>query len=132
MLFLDLFLITIIQGGSRMHTVGIPVLGTVAWAAGAQGGGGLQRWGGFITLIAIFVIFYLLLILPQQKRQKQHKKMIEALKKGDEVVTMGGIHGTIVQLDDATLTLRIDKEKDIKIKLNRGAVSSVKGKKDRS
>jgi len=111
-----------------MYT-GLFVLDSVAWAAGSQAGGGLQRWGGFITLIFIFVIFYLLLILPQQKRQKQHRKMIEALKKGDEVVTMGGVHGTIVQLDESTVVLRVDKEKDIKIKFNRSAVSTIKGKK---
>lgn len=111
-----------------MYMVGSLVLDSVAWAAGAQAGGGFQRWGGFITLIFIFVIFYLLLILPQQKRQKQHKKMIEALKKGDEVITMGGAHGTIVQLDENTVVLRVDKEKDVKIKFNRSAVSAVKGK----
>ena len=112
-----------------MYT-GLFVLDSVAWAAGAQAaGGGFQRWGGFITLIIIFVIFYLLLILPQQKRQKQHRKMIESLKKGDEVITMGGIHGTIVQLDDNTVVLRVDKEKDVKIRLNKNAVSAIKGKK---
>jgi len=113
-----------------MYTAGLLILDSVAWAAGAQAGGGLQRWGGFITLIFIFVIFYLLLILPQQKRQKRHRKMIEALKKGDEVITMGGVHGTIVQLDESTTVLRVDKEKDIKIKLNRSAITAIKSKKE--
>ena len=113
-----------------MYLLGLNFFSSVAWAAGGQAPGGLQRWGGFITLILIFVIFYLLLILPQQKRQKQHKKMIEALKKGDEVVTMGGIHGTIVQLDENTVVLRVDKEKDIKIRVNKAAIAAVKGKKD--
>jgi preprotein translocase subunit YajC len=105
-------------------------LSTAAWAAGAQAGGGLQRWGGFITLIFIFVIFYFLLILPQQKRQKQHKKMIGALRKGDEVVTMGGVHGTIVQMAEDTVVLRVDKDKDIRITVSKSAVATVKGKKE--
>ncbi len=109
-----------------MHLFGLNILSSVAWAAGGQAPAGFQRWGGFITLIFIFVIFYLLLILPQQKRQKQHKKMIEALKKGDEVVTMGGIHGVIVQMDEHTVVLRIDKEKDVKIRLNKNAIAGVK------
>ncbi len=110
-----------------MYAMGLHILSSVAWAAGGQAPSGIQRWGGFITLIFIFVIFYLLLILPQQKRQKQHKKMIEALKKGDEVVTMGGVHGTIVQINDTTVVLRIDKEKDVKVKVNRTAIAAVKG-----
>lgn len=117
-------------GGWVMYAMGLYILSSVAWAAGGQAPSGIQRWGGFITLIFIFVIFYLLLILPQQKRQKQHKKMIEALKRGDEVITMGGVHGTIVQLDDATVVLRVDKDKDIKIRVNRNAIAAVKSGKE--
>jgi len=113
-----------------MYAMGLYILSSVACAEGGQAPSGIQRWGGFITLIFIFVIFYLLLILPQQKRQKQHKKMIEALKRGDEVITMGGVHGTIVQLDDATVVLRVDKEKDIKIRVNRNAIAAVKSGKE--
>jgi len=112
-----------------MYLLGLNFFSSVAWAAGGQAPGGLQRWGGFVTLILIFIIFYLLLILPQQKRQKQHKKMIEALKKGDEVVTMGGIHGVIVQMGEQTVVLRIDKEKDVKVTLNKNAIAGVKKEK---
>ena len=56
--------------------------------------------GQFIPLILIFVIFYFFLIRPQQKKVKEHKAMVEALKKGDKVVTSGGITGTITRVID--------------------------------
>jgi len=97
---------------------------TLAWAADAGGPTGIQRWGGFITLILIFVIFYVLLIWPQQKRQKQHRKMVEALKKGDKVITMGGIHGVIIKVDEDTVTLKVDE--DVKLVVSKHAISAVK------
>lgn len=60
-----------------------------------------------LPLILIFVIFYFLLILPQQRRQKQHRQLLEALKKGDRVVTSSGIHGTIVNVKDHTVIVLI-------------------------
>ncbi len=62
----------------------------------------------FIPIILIFVIFYFLLIKPQQKRQKEQQEMHKNLKKNDQVVTSGGIHGTIVNLKDRSITLRVD------------------------
>ena len=59
----------------------------------------------FVPLIFIFVIFYFLLIRPQQKRAKQHKAMLEALKKGDQVLTTGGLVGRIVDIDGDILSL---------------------------
>ena len=57
-----------------------------------SGGGGVQ---GIIMMVVIFAIFYFILIRPQQKKMKEHKKMVDALKKGDEIVTAGGIYGTV-------------------------------------
>ena len=62
----------------------------------------------FIPLILIFVIFYFLLIRPQKQQQKQHQQMISNLKKNDEIVTTGGIHGTIVNVKEKTFVLRVD------------------------
>ena len=56
--------------------------------------------GQFIPLILIFVIFYFFLIRPQQKKVKEHKKMVESLKRGDKVVTSGGIVGTVTRIID--------------------------------
>ncbi len=69
--------------------------------------------GGFMQSIIlfglIFVIFYFMIIRPQQKRQKERQKMIEALKKGDKVVTTGGIHGTIAGMEEKTLLIQIER-----------------------
>jgi preprotein translocase subunit YajC len=92
--------------------------------AGAEGGqaGGFTA---FIPLILMFVIFYFLLIRPQQKKAKEHQNMITNLKKGDRVVTSGGIHGTIVSMDDTTLSIEIAEK--IKIKVNRGNIGALVG-----
>ncbi len=63
----------------------------------------------FIMLGGMIVIFYLFFIRPQQKKQKDTKKFIEAIKKGDQIVTVGGIHGKIVSVDGDTVTVDVDK-----------------------
>jgi len=72
----------------------------------------------------MFAVFYFLLIRPQQKRQKQRNEMLNNLKKGDKVVTIGGLHGTIAELTDDTVVLRVN---DVtKLTFNRAAIDSVK------
>ncbi|MFH1269634.1 MAG: preprotein translocase subunit YajC, partial [Candidatus Omnitrophota bacterium] len=66
-------------------------------------------------LILIFVVFYFLLIRPQKAKEKEHQKMLTNLNKNDDVVTSGGIHGTIVNVKDKTVTLRIDDNVKIEI-----------------
>lgn len=78
----------------------------------------------FIPIILIFVIFYFLLIKPQQKKQKEHQEMIKNLKKNDQVVTSGGIHGTIVNLKDRSITLRVDD--NCRMEVQKEAVAFVK------
>jgi preprotein translocase subunit YajC len=83
-----------------------------------QGGGAGQGAGGFsgfIPLILMFVIFYFLLIRPQQKKTKEHREMISNLKKGDRIVTSGGIHGRITGMDDTTLTVEIADKVRVKV-----------------
>lgn len=94
-----------------------------AMAQGAQGqpaGGDLM---GFVPLILIFVVFYFLLIRPQVKRAKEHKKMVEALDKGDEVVTSGGILGKITDVEGSFVRLEIAD--GIQIKVQKNAVASL-------
>lgn len=83
---------------------------------------------GLFPIFLIFVIFYVLLIRPQRKQQRQHQTMISQLKKNDEVVTSGGIHGTVVNVDEQTVTLRVDD--NTRIKFQKTAVSYVKKKTD--
>jgi len=77
----------------------------------------------FLFLIVMFVLFWILLIRPQQKRAKEHKNMVEALSKGDEVVTNGGILGKIQNLEEGFITLEIAN--NITIKIQRNAVATL-------
>lgn len=97
----------------------------IAHAMG-QGGaaeGGAAGFASFIPLILMFVIFYFLLIRPQQKRNKDHRSMIANLKKGDRIITSGGLHGRVTGMDDTTLTVEIADK--VRVKLNRGNVATV-------
>lgn len=85
-----------------------------AWA---QGGGGSPESSlvSLLPIVIIFVLFYFLLIRPQQKRQKQHKEMIQALAKGDEVITSGGTLGKVTEVGENFLTLEIAQGVQIKV-----------------
>lgn len=88
-------------------------------AAPAQGGGGLLSL--IVPFVLMFVIFYFLLIRPQQKKQKTRNAMLSALKKGDKVVTIGGLHGTIVEITDDVVVLKVN---DVtKLTFDRNSVS---------
>ena len=76
-----------------------------------------------VPFVLIFVVFYFFLIRPQNKKQKETEKMISALKKGDKVVTIGGIHGTVTNTKENTVFIRVDD--NTKIEINRSAVSTV-------
>ncbi|WP_258099447.1 preprotein translocase subunit YajC [Marinoscillum pacificum] len=74
-----------------------------------QASTGGANYTQFIMLAGMVAIFYFFFIRPQQKKQKDQKKFIEAIKKGDQVVTLGGIHGKIVSVEDTTITLDVDR-----------------------
>ena len=76
-----------------------------------------------MPLIFIFVIFYFLLIRPQQKKQKEHEKLVQAVKTGDQVVTSAGIHGTVSNVKDKTVIVKIAD--NVKVEFDRGAIASV-------
>jgi preprotein translocase subunit YajC len=78
----------------------------------------------FLPFILIFGIFYLLLIMPMRRRQKKHKELLEKLTKGDRVITNGGIFGTVVEVEDDKLTLRIAEPK-VDIQVARSAVAGL-------
>jgi preprotein translocase subunit YajC len=89
-------------------------------AAGAQAANPLMT---FLPLILLFVVFYFLMIRPQMKRQKEHRNMVSALSKGDEVVTNGGIAGKVEEVGESFITVEIAP--NVKIKLQKGAVQQV-------
>jgi preprotein translocase subunit YajC len=77
----------------------------------------------FLPLVAMFVVLYFIMIRPQMKRQKEHKAMIEALAKGDEVVTAGGLLGKVSKLGDSTL--HVELTQGVEVQLQRSAVVQV-------
>ena len=100
---------------------------STAWAMAqapqdAQGGGG--GFGPIIMMAAIFAIFYFLLIRPQQKRAKEHKAMMDALKKGDKVITSGGIYGLVESVGQHTVTLKIAE--NVKVKFGKSYIGVVR------
>lgn len=104
------------------------VLGLVAMAQAPQNGAGGQ--GGsllstMMPLVVIFAIFYFLMIRPQQKAQKKHKEMLSQIKKGDKVITRGGMHGVVYGIADNIVTVEVAE--NVKIKFNREAIAGVVG-----
>lgn len=97
-----------------------------AYALGVPGGGG--EGSGFmavVPLFAMFAIFYFLLIRPQQKKQKKHREMIQNIKKGDRVLTQGGIYGTVMKVKDDTVVLQISEQ--VRVDVAKSAITALKG-----
>lgn len=94
-----------------------------AQAAGGGAEGGIMA---FLPLILIFVVFYFLLIRPQQKRAKQHKEMLNNLRRGDRVVTAGGIIGLVTKATDDELTVEIAE--NVRVKVARAMIAEVVAK----
>ena len=78
---------------------------------------------GIWMIVLVFVLFYFVLIRPQQKQQKQRQEMLKNLKKGDRVITIGGIHGVIKEIDDKIVSLRVAD--NLNLKFSRPAVDRV-------
>jgi len=85
-----------------------------------------QMVSTIVTFGLVFVIFYFLIIRPQNKKQKEAQKMIAAMKKGDKVVTAGGIHATVASVKESTVILRVDD--NTKIEFSKSAVTAVTAK----
>lgn len=95
-------------------------------APAAAQGGAAQAFGGVLPLILMFAIFYFLLIRPQQKKAKEHKALLDTLKRGDLVVTAGGIHGKISAVEESIVTLEVAT--GVNIKVNKGHIATVLNK----
>lgn len=77
-----------------------------------------------LPMVMIFVIFYVLLVRPQRKRQKEHARLLTQLQKNDEVVTSGGIYGTVLRVKDGTVVIRVDD--NVKLEVRKSAVEEVR------
>ncbi len=89
-------------------------------AAGGQAGAANSSWSMWIMLILIFVVMWFFMIRPQRKQQKELQKFREGLKKGDKVVTIGGIYGTVQEVKEKTLLLEVDS--NVKIRVDKNSV----------
>jgi preprotein translocase subunit YajC len=96
----------------------------LAYAAAQPPGGGA---GSVVTQLvffaAIFAIFYFLLIRPQQKQKREREDMLRSVKRGDRVVTSGGLHGTVASLDDTTVTVRVTEQ--VRLVFDRSAIGRI-------
>lgn len=96
----------------------------LAYAMGQApgGGGGAGGFSALIPLALMFAIFYFILIRPQQKKQREHREMLKALKTGDQIITAGGIYGTIIAIDETKVKLKIAE--NVKIDVTRSSIAS--------
>ena len=92
---------------------------------GGPAGPGAGGYAGMIPLVLMFVIFYFLLIRPQQKKAKQHRELLANLKRGDSVITSGGIYGRIAEINDNIIVLEVADK--VRVKVARGFVSGLAG-----
>jgi preprotein translocase subunit YajC len=94
-----------------------------ALSGSGTGEGGPSLFTSFIPILLIFVIFYFLLIRPQQKKQKQHQEMVSAVKKGDRIITNGGMYGTVADVKEHIIVLKIAE--NVKIELVKSSIATV-------
>jgi preprotein translocase subunit YajC len=94
-----------------------------AMGTGGAGGQGGSGWQAFIPIILMFAIFYFLLIRPQQKKAKEHRELLAAIKKGDKVVSNGGLHGVVTGITDDVVTMEIAPK--VRVKVSRGSIAGI-------
>ena len=126
---------TLKEFGNRLLAGGLVILASPAFllAMGSPGPDGKAKpgadWGGLVMLAAIFAIFYFLLIRPQQKKTKEHQELLKSLKRGDDVITSGGIYGRIAEIEDNVVLLEVAEKVKIKVARDQiGANRSVEAK----
>ncbi|PKO16484.1 preprotein translocase subunit YajC [candidate division BRC1 bacterium HGW-BRC1-1] len=96
--------------------------------AAAPGGGGTSYMLMMFAVLAIF--FYFIILRPQQREQKRQQKVLDAVKKGDQVESIGGIHGTVVAVDTTHNIVSVQVDKNVKLDFSRNAIKSVFRKED--
>ncbi|MDR1257611.1 MAG: preprotein translocase subunit YajC [Spirochaetaceae bacterium] len=106
-----------------MRLFSLPLLFGAPQGGGAAPASGMEQIVSFAPFILIIAIFYFLIIRPQNKKQKETQKMLSALKKGDKVVTVGGVHGTIASVKENSVLVKVDD--NVKIEFSRSAIASI-------
>lgn len=106
-----------------MFGLAFAMSGAPGGAAGAAGGG-MAAFQQIIPLVFMFAIFYFLLIRPQQKKAKEHKALLAAMRKGDNVITASGVHGKVAAVEDEIVTLEIAN--NVNIKITKSYIAAIK------
>ncbi len=99
-------------------------MGGAPGGASGAAGGGMAAFQQVIPLVFMFAIFYFLLIRPQQKKAKEHKALLESMKKGDNVITAGGVHGKVAAVENELVTLEIAN--NVNIKITKSYIAAIK------
>jgi preprotein translocase subunit YajC len=90
---------------------------------GGAGGGDINTLMGFLPMVLILAVFYFLLIRPQQKKAKEHRDLLQNLKRGDAVITQGGLYGKIANLSDQVVTLEVADK--VRVRVSRGSIAGL-------
>lgn len=96
-------------------------LGMAMPQEGAEGGGSMLI--GLLPIAFLIFIMWLFLLRPQAQKQKEHQRLVASVEKNDRVVTAGGIHGVVANVEGDTVTLKIATNSDLRVKFNKGAIS---------
>ena len=104
------------------------MLVTPAFAQAAGGGGAAGGLISFVPILLIFAIMYFLMIRPQQRKVKEHKTMVEGLRRGDQVVTAGGMIGKVTKVDDQKGEIEVELAPNVKVRVVRSTIAQVMSK----
>ncbi len=85
----------------------------------------MEQLGSLLLPLAFLGVLYFLLIRPQQKRRKEHEQMVRTLSVGDDIVTIGGLHGRVVGVDDATMDITVDADEDVVMRYERSSLGRI-------
>ncbi len=85
----------------------------------------MEELGGLLLPVVFLVILYVLLIRPQQKRRKEHQRMVTTASVGDDIVTIGGLHGRIIALSDDTMDIAVDADEDVVMRYERSSLGRI-------
>ena len=96
----------------------------------AQSGGFAEGGFGLLPIVFVMVIFYFLLIRPQQKRAKQHRELLASIRRGDKIVTTGGLTGTVVKVTDDVDTVDVEIATGVKVQIVRAMIADLRGKNE--
>ncbi len=85
----------------------------------------MEQLGSLLLPLAFLGVLYFLMIRPQQKRRKEHEQMVRTLSAGDDIVTIGGLHGRVVAVDDTTMDITVDADEDVVMRYERSSLGRI-------